>query len=506
MRIFIPATAVLLIAISLVFNSCNDDDSTTASPSITDFSPTEGIAGTTVTISGANFSIVTSENIVKFNGTRANVTAATTTTLTVTAPAGATTGKITVEVGTHTATSVNDFTVLTIPTISGFSPTKGTSGTIITITGTNFSTVIGENIVKFNGKAANVTAATTTTLMVAVPVEATTGKITVQVDIKIATSSDDFVYVPQMMVSTLAGSGSAGFVDGVGTAAQFNDPIGIAVDAAGNLYVADTKNNRIRKITFSGEVSTLAGSGTAGSADGTGTNAEFSTPFDVAVDASGNVYVADYGNNRIRKITTSGVVSTLAGSTAGFVNGTGTAAKFSGPEGVVVDASGNVYVADHRNHCIRKITAGGEVTTLAGSGTLGFVDGTSTAAQFYGPTDVAVDGTGNIYVADRFNHHVRKITSEGVVSTLGNGATFSGLMSVAVDAEGNVYISDNSSNRISKIADGVVTTLAGSVAGFADGAATDAKFNGPAGVVIDASGNIYVVDEINRRIRKIAIQ
>ena len=190
-----------------------------------------------------------------------------------------------------------------------------------------------------------------------------------------------------------------GYTDGTGTSAQFNYPSGVAVDGAGNVYVADCHNHRIRKITASGVVSTLAGSGTSGYADGTGTSAQFDYPTGVAVDGAGNVYVADSDNHRIRKITASGVVSTLAGSTYGYTDGTGTSAKFYYPRGVAVDGAGNVYVADRVNHRIRKITASGVVSTLAGSAQ-GYTDGTGTSAKFYYPFGVAVDGAGNVYVAD----------------------------------------------------------------------------------------------------------
>jgi hypothetical protein len=209
------------------------------------------------------------------------------------------------------------------------------------------------------------------------------------------------------LVTTLAGS-TFGSTDGVATAAQFEFPVALAVDAAGNVYVGDRDNHRIRKITPAGAVSTLAGS-TQGFADGTGTAARFNFPAGVAVDAAGNVYVADTFNQRIRKITPAGAVSTLAGSgTAGFANGVATAAQFNFPAGVAVDAAGNVYVGDRDNHRIRKITPAGAVSSLAGS-TAGFADGTGTAARFNFPEGVAVDAAGNVFVADAFNQRIRKI-------------------------------------------------------------------------------------------------
>jgi gliding motility-associated-like protein len=321
----------------------------------------------------------------------------------------------------------------------------------------------------------------------------------------------------EAIVSTLAGDGSFGISNGTGTDAQFANPYGVAVDATGNVYVADSDNHRIRKITPAGEVTTLAGS-TAGFADGTGTAAQFSNPRGVAVDATGTVYVADTENNRIRKITPAGEVTTLAGSTLGYANGIGAAAQFNVPRGVAVDAAGTVYVADERNHRIRKITPDGEVTTLAGSATRGFAEGTGTAARFNYPYGVAVNVAGTVYVADESNQRIRKITPAGVVTTLagigtrgfadgtGTAAQFNNPNGVAVDADGNVYVADLSNHRIRKITPaGVVTTLAGSATrGFADGTANAAQFDFPPGVAVDAENTVYVADYVNQRIRRIA--
>jgi sugar lactone lactonase YvrE len=211
--------------------------------------------------------------------------------------------------------------------------------------------------------------------------------------------------------STFAGSETYGNADGNGAEAQFGGLSGIAVDAADNVYVMDTDNHRICKISPSGDVSTLA--------DGSGVEAQFYFPEGVAVDAVGNVYVADSDHNRICKISPAGDVSTLAGSeTYGFADGSGAKAKFRHPVGVAVDAVGNVYVADNENHRIRKISPTGDVSTLAGSGRRGrrgggFADGSGIEAQFNGPSDVAVDAAGNVYVADAGNHRIRKITQNG---------------------------------------------------------------------------------------------
>lgn len=327
----------------------------------------------------------------------------------------------------------------------------------------------------------------------------------------------------QSTITNFAGlAGNAGSTDGAGSSARFNSPTGVAVDSSGNVYVVESVNNTLRVITAVSDVTTLAGTaGTVGSTDSTNSAARFKTPSSVAVDTSGNIYIADYGNHTIRKVTSTGTVTTFAGlaGSPGTADGTGTAARFNSPAGVAVDSSGNVYVADAANCCIRKITPGGGVTTLAGTaGTFGTTDGTGAAARFFLPFGVAVDSSGSVYVADTYNQTIRKVTAGGVVTTFagtagspgstdgtGTAALFRSPRSVAVDSSGNVFVADYDNDVIRKISSaGVVLTLAGSagVKGSTDADGAAARFRGPSGIAVDIAGNIYIADSGNHTIRR----
>ncbi|MCU1382798.1 MAG: repeat protein [Acidobacteria bacterium] len=333
------------------------------------------------------------------------------------------------------------------------------------------------------------------------------------------------------LVTTVAGTqGQEGTTDGTASTARFSLPKGIAADAGGSLYVADTFNHTVRKITVGGVVSTVAGlGGVSGEADGTGDAARFLYPAGVAVDPSNNVYVADTSNHTIRKITSAGVVTTLAGtaSTRGASDGTGSGAQFFFPTGIGLDTSGNLYVGDQNNNKVRKITPAGVVSTLAGAdnpqtaGEVVWADGAGGEARFRRPTGVAVDLAGTVYVADELNHVIRKVTSAGSVTTfagahgssgsedgVGSAARFFRPNGVAVDSVGTVYVADTNNSTIRKItSDGVVTTLAGEAGegGFADGSPPAARFSLPTALALDGLGNLYVADTGNQTIRRIVL-
>jgi sugar lactone lactonase YvrE len=325
------------------------------------------------------------------------------------------------------------------------------------------------------------------------------------------------------VVSTFAGSGNATYQDGTGTAASFNTPSSVATDANRNVYVADKNNHLIRKITPDGTVTIFAGGvNMPGNSEGPGAVARFNYPAGVAVDTSGNILVADSGNHKIRRITPDGVVSTYAGSgTRGTGNGPTVFSQFNGPVGVTVDVSGNVFVADAGNNKIRKI-AGGVVSTLAGGGAgdeYGFVNETGVSARFNNPTGVVADGAGNVYVADKLNHAIRRITPAGVVTTVsGNGtaglvndaaalARFSSPAGIAIDAAGKLFVADQNNQRIRGVGVRIITvsTFAGAAGAYGriDGAASAARFFYPAGLTSDASG-ITIAEHGNCDVRFIS--
>jgi sugar lactone lactonase YvrE len=314
-------------------------------------------------------------------------------------------------------------------------------------------------------------------------------------------------------VTTVAGDGSPTFRDAAQPRqAAFADPFGIAIAADGLIYISDAgESNRIRKLAADGLVSTLAGS-VEGYADGAGSEASFNTPSGLAFDDAGNLYVADTGNNRIRKITPQGLVSTVAGKgTAGLVDGRATEAKFDGPIGIAVDSNDNIYVADTYNDSIRKITPSGQVSTVAGAGRPGYADGLATAALFDTPCALVVTVAGELIIADTGNNRLRKIKPDGQVTTLPvlfppevSPADLRKPLGLALSHDGFFYVSEPDRSRITQVApDGSARVIAGGGPGYVN-VVDGARFNQPAGIAIDHRGDLYVADGGNYLVRKLS--
>jgi hypothetical protein len=397
--------------------------------------------------------------------------------------------------GPSTPTGPTGPTAPTAPTISTVSPDTGAYNTVVTITGTNFSTTTSSDIVTFNGAAATVSAATATQLTVTVPKGAGTGTIKLTIGANTATGPT-FTYLYTYAVSTLPASG-------------FNDPYGIAVDTAGNIIVADDGNNQIKSVTPAGVVTTVAGSGAPGFMNGAAAGAEFLDPPAVAVDPMDNIFVGDAFNYKIREITT-GMVSTFAGTTVGESNGSAASAQFDSPTWLAIDGSENVFVCDA--HYIREVS-GGSVSTL--------YDGYNYSSTLESFTGIALKPADTLVLLDNIGANVFQLTPSGTFSVLaGTGslgyydapaasAQFSSATGVAIDANGNILVADEANQRIRMISPaGMVSTIAGSgTAADVDSTGTAAAFYYPHGIAIDKkSGIIYVLEPMSNRIRKITVE
>lgn len=334
------------------------------------------------------------------------------------------------------------------------------------------------------------------------------------------------------IITTIAGTTAAGFSGdgGPGSLAQLNWPGGLALDGAGNLYIADSFNHRVRKLLPDGTILTVAGTGVSGySGDGgPATLAQLGQPDNVILDSAGNLYISDTGANVVRKIALNGTISTVAGNGLQGFGGDGgpaTAALLNWPEGLVFDSSGALCIADFHNSRVRKVTADGKIATIAGDGTPCWGacgdGGPASAAEVYGPLGLAVDGAGNLYIDSVFNHNIREVTSDGKISTYlgtpgqygfaGDGGNRTKALlylptNLAFDGQGNLFVVDGGNNRIRKVTAGTVSTVAGSgsTAYTGDGGpATAAQLDQPYGVAVDASGNVFIADMFDNRVREV---
>jgi sugar lactone lactonase YvrE len=318
------------------------------------------------------------------------------------------------------------------------------------------------------------------------------------------------------IINTIAGTGTSGFSGdgGPATAARLRAPRTMAADGAGNVYIIDTENNRARKIDTSGRITTIAGTGTAGfSGDGgPATSAQLNTPHGIAVDSAGNVYIADPPNQRIRKVDTTGRITTVAGNGNQGYNGDGipaTSARLNYPKGVEIGPDGLLYIADNNNHRVRKVDASGVIRTVAGTGTAGLSGdgGPATAARLNEPRNIAFGPDGSMYIVDQVNDRIRRVDPAGTITTLASG--FGLPRDVAVDPAGNVYVADESHKKVYRIDTARrIFTFAGTGAtgyGGDGGPATKAILNNPRGVAWDpATGTVLIADTMNNRIRRVS--
>jgi len=330
-------------------------------------------------------------------------------------------------------------------------------------------------------------------------------------------------------ITTVVGNGTAAYSGEsvVAVSSSVNHPAELVIDVSGNIYYSELSSNRIRKVTPAGIITTIAGTGVAGySGDGgPATAAKLNMPFGIDLDNAGNVYFSDCLNHRIRKISTAGIITTVAGNGTGGFSGNGgaaTAAAMLGPTYIRFDHSGNLYISDNSNNMLRKVNTSGIITTIAGTGVLGYTGdgGAATNARLYSPSGMAIDAAGNVYLCDYGNNVVRKINTAGVISTFaGTGAAgytgdggpataarFKSVQDVFIDLSGNFILADTKNHVVRKInTSGIISTIAGTgTAGFSGdgGPATVANFKEPGGLAIDVSGNLYIADVYNHRIRK----
>lgn len=512
--------SILFLIFSLLgFTSCIEDGtfgSDDRLPVLESILPSSGKAGDTVLIEGNQLAEVDS---VYLNGAISNLISVNSTSLLVVVPVAASSGPI--SASNQFGLSLGpEFTVLPdslLLRIDFIDPTSGQVPIDVTVTGQNFGTNKDDLEVSINGQVVVIEAVSNTEMSIIIPENAQTGTVSVK---KISKNEEAigpvFTVLPPDPIITVSTFAITNGND------NFGAPFQIVSDGDGGFYYSDPVSHRIKKVNSAGIISNYAGSGQAGFSDGLGSQASFNAPSGITIDASGNLYIADLGNHRIRKVEVGGLVTTVAGiGKPGFADGVALQqAEFNQPVDVAVN--GNLlFISDFQNHAIRQLNmTTGIVSTLTGNGTLGFVNGSLNAARFAGPIGLSLDGNNNILVADGVNHSIRLINrSSGQVSTVAgtgtsgftNGtnanAQFNLPYDVGTDANGVIYVADRTNHSIRKIDAGVTTTFAGTgVTGFTDGDAEVAQFANPLGLVVASPSELLICDFSNGRIRKITIE
>jgi len=408
------------------------------------------------------------------------------------------------------------------PIVDSISPSNGGHGTQVTIKGSRFTLEGGTTTVAFNGEGAQIISVEDTMIIAIVPVRAGTGPVKVNNGDE-PTLGPVFSYIYSVSVSTFCGDGTAGFIDGLATVARFNQPAGLDIDPAGNVYVADQKNHRIRRISPNGFVSSIAGSGLAGHLDATPAASKFNQPTGVTYDKiNDKLYVADKMNHCIRLVQFNSV-TTIAGTpgSPGYVNGAATISRLQEPNDVqVYSEDADLYIADAGNHCIRKFDHLGVLSTFAGKDQPGLIDGIGLSARFNTPVSISFDSAGYFFITDAANHNIRRVDLGREVTTVaGSGAPgfadgftplaqFDHPASISI-VNGLGFICDKNNHRIRtlSITGNEVSTAAGSsTPGFVNGSASQALFNNPTGIVKAEEGVYFVSDAANHVIRKVTVE
>lgn len=408
------------------------------------------------------------------------------------------------------------------PELSGFSPLTGKKGTVIKIQGKHFGTDVSKVSLQINGLKATIQAVTDAEITAVVPDKCGLGKLVLTVNSKEVTSATAFRYLYTATTSYFSGSGIGGYEDGTPQKSKFGTLYNIATDNKGIMFAADLGNCLVRRIDTDGSTSTLAGAAQGGFKDGKGNQALMKFPIGIELAPDGSIFVADHENHAIRKVSPDGTLVTVAGHPdhPGSADGSLVSAQFKRPYGIKLDKAGTLWICDTENGLIRKLSEG-QVSTFAGS-TPGYADGKLREAKFYMPSYLNFDENGNIFIADKHNHCIRKIAADGMVTTFAgtptkNGyrdgeagqAMFNQPCNIQIDKLGNLYVNDLWNHCIRLVyPDGYVTTLAGKggIEGYEEGPGENALFKHPQGCTLDKDGNLFVTDSANQRIRKLTIE